>query len=537
MTCSLAPVLFSLLRFVPLPASLTTRIYAVLIDPPVLGTKHALPAFFGLGIMPTRGQALFIAYIWVINIILCAVDYSLLWPTLWYTEHRLLVIGSVANRTGMISFANLSLAVLFASRNNVLLWVTSWSRSTFVLLHRWLAVICVIQGVLHSILYFVLHAETNVLAANAPEPYYYWGIIAMVFMVVILPISMLPIRQRVYEVFLASHVVLVIFILVACLLHIYFRYHWQWGYEIWTVLALALWGFDRFLARPFRLATRGIRRAHVSIIDEDYLRIDIPGVEACGQAYLYFPTLTWRVWENHPFSVVPVPGTLDEARERDSSTHSPSDLQDVQKEALATDAARMEELSPSSSGIAFFIRRRSGLTTKLASYEASSRGLRVLVEASYGSHTSLVTSPDTRPSLAYPNVLCIAGGVGITGVLPLLQRELLATQGTTKLFWGVRTKPLVDAVETFLHQSNALGQEILDQPRQTTWGSTQVQISIGRRFNLREVLSGEILNNRAVGTTVVVCGPPEMSDEVRLIIVDLARQGAIVRFKDERFGY
>ena len=78
--------------------------------------------------------------------ILSAVDYVFLWPTLWYTEWRLMVMCSIGNRVGMLSFANLALTVLFASRNNILLWFTNWSRSTFVLVHRWLAVICVIQA-------------------------------------------------------------------------------------------------------------------------------------------------------------------------------------------------------------------------------------------------------------------------------------------------------------------------------------------------------------------------------------------------------
>ena len=473
---------------------------------------------------------MFIAYLWIINIVLCAVDYTLLWPTLWYTEYRLLVIGSVANRTGMLSFANLSLAVLFASRNNVLLWATSWSRSTFVLLHRWLAVICVIQGTLHSILYFILHAETNVLAANAPEPYYYWGIIAMVFMIVILPASILPIRQRMYEIFLASHVVLVILILVGCFLHIYFRYHWQWGYEIWTALALALWGFDRFLARPIRLAGRGIRTAHVTIIDCDYLRVDITGVEAVGQAYLYFPTLTWRVWENHPFSVIPIPGIPQAGREG-PGFQSSNNLKEILN---ASSTAETE-----SPGIAFFIRRRGGLTTKLAAQEASASGLRVLVEASYGSENWSISSPDRRPSLAYPNVICIAGGVGITGVLPLLQRNLLTTRGTTKLFWGVRTLPLVNAVESLIHVKKIyrVGTRTPDDTGPRFWGDVQVQVSVGRRLELREILSSETLQDGSIGTTVVVCGPPAMSDEVRLIVVDLARQGRTVRLVDERFGY
>jgi hypothetical protein len=91
-----------------------SKFYAYFIDPPVLGSHHAVPVLFGMGIMPTRGQALFIFYIWGINIILCAANYKVTWPNLWFTNLTEEMTDYIAVRTGMVSFGNLILALLFA---------------------------------------------------------------------------------------------------------------------------------------------------------------------------------------------------------------------------------------------------------------------------------------------------------------------------------------------------------------------------------------------------------------------------------------
>ena len=94
LACSLAPVLFSMLHFLPLSRflvrlvsckvvdvlprkqllTLCSKFHAHVIDPPVFSSRHAVPAFFGLGIVSARGQAIFIFYNWVLNIILSAVN-------------------------------------------------------------------------------------------------------------------------------------------------------------------------------------------------------------------------------------------------------------------------------------------------------------------------------------------------------------------------------------------------------------------------------------------------------------------------------
>src|SRR5699024_8951642 len=93
------PISVSLLRFLPWPTSWVTKFNAYLIDPPLLGHSHSAP-IWGLGIMPTRGQALFIAYLWLINILLSACGYEVFPPSLFYPDKQYQVETWVANRFG-----------------------------------------------------------------------------------------------------------------------------------------------------------------------------------------------------------------------------------------------------------------------------------------------------------------------------------------------------------------------------------------------------------------------------------------------------
>ncbi|KAE8136481.1 ferric reductase like transmembrane component-domain-containing protein [Aspergillus pseudotamarii] len=302
LTGAIIPIGLSFARFIPVPTKLKTTLDAYVVAPPLIGYRHKVPLFNTFN-MPTRGQALFIAYLIIINVVLCAVGINSADPSAWYTSNRVEILTYVGNRAGILSFANIPLLVLYSSRNNILLWLTNWSHSTFLLLHRWIALICVIEACLHSAIYLQIYSAQGEHSSESKLAYWYWGIIATLAMVIIVPGSMLQVRQRFYEFFLAWHVIFFLLAMVGCCLHIYYRYNFQWGYENWIYVALAVWGFERGM-RILRFARHGICTAHVAIVDDEYIKLEIPGVAAKGDVYLYFPTLTWRVWENHPFSVL-----------------------------------------------------------------------------------------------------------------------------------------------------------------------------------------------------------------------------------------
>jgi NAD(P)H-flavin reductase len=389
-----------------------------------------------------------------------------------------------------------------------------------------------LQACLHSAIYLQVYLDPAAMGEGAhekeaKEDYWIWGIVATLSLVLLIPFSILPLRQKLYEAFLASHIVLALLSMIGCMLHIFYRYEWQWGYQTWVWIAFAFWVFDRFLARPLRLMQNGVKRAQVTLIDDDYLQIMIPRAEGEGHVYIYFPSLTWRVWENHPFSVAGISCRPRSSRKAESANGGDKELHEptvVDLESHTIDA----EVS----GLVIFVRRHGGLTSLLASASNSDRAIPVLVEGSYGPQVSLVPHWAKNPNIEYPNIICIAGGVGITGVLPFLdgRPSMGGLRGKRKLLWGVRTEPLVDAVRSVIPRVTeaADGQE--------HWNDFDVAISVGKRFDINSVLKEE-LSGVTGGTIVAVCGPPGMADDVRVSVAELGQQGFMVRLVEESFSW
>ncbi|OTB00399.1 hypothetical protein M426DRAFT_66005 [Hypoxylon sp. CI-4A] len=512
------PIACSLLRFVPFPRAITNRFRAYFIDPPLFGRRHRTP-FLNLAIIPTRGQAFLIAYLILINIVLSCVGYRLTMPGVEEEPGRLL--SSITNRMGVLSLANLALLVLYAGRNNILLSITNWSYSTFLLVHRWVAIICTIEACLHGSLYLHIYLGRGYFPIESKLAYWIWGVIAVLSFSILLPTSILPIRQRVYNLFVTFHFAFAFLAMIGCYFHIFNRFQHQWGYETWVYIAFGFWAFDR-LMRFARLAQNGVRMAEITVVDENYIRVDIPGVTAQGHAYLYFPTLSWRMWENHPFSVIGAM-MIQTPSKTPSSTTTREDIStsaiDIEKAPVRASApvpfysrgtfsGQGEDVS-FRPGLTFFVTTTgSGLTSKLH----HKTRLPVLVEAPYAA-----SSLDELRSI--PNCIVVAGGVGITALAPLLR-----TRGTgrVRLYWGVRSQALVEAAKA------SLGPDVLVP-------SIVGDIAVGRRLDLRSILEGEVCGEGE--TAVVVCGPVGMADEVREIVCELGRKGRAVKLVDEAFSW
>lgn len=524
LTCTIIPIGLSCLRWLPLPGRFVSWFSATFIDPPLFGSHHQVP-FLKTAHMPTRGQGLFIGYLLTTNIILSAVDYEIRTPNSWYATRASQIANFIANRTGALSAVNLSLLVLYAGRNNFLLWLTDWSHSTFLLLHRWIAAICAIQACLHSAMYLQSYVVVmDAFASESKKPYWSWGVVSTIAMVSLLPASMYYLRKRYYELFLVVHILLAFLALIGYYYHIYLRFHRQWGYELWAYIAFAIWAFD-WMVRVLRMARNGVRTGRITVVDEDYVRLDVPGVSASGQAYLYFPTLTWRVWENHPFSVAGSLLTECPTPEGEQQMAVADAEKAPTQSTLAVDSDSGSESSPTPSGtkrpasklgLTFFIRTHTGLTRHLRARKT----VPVLVESSYGhsilhnQHAELDKSP---------NLVCIAGGVGITAILPALARHA----GNRKLYWGLRNRGLLEAAHDML-DTNAMA-------------DVKQHVSVGERLDLQTILTQEIKSAGVSGekVTVIVSGPAGMADEVRTTVTELTRMNkqADVTFMEESYSW
>lgn len=468
--------------------------------------------------MPTRAQSLFFAYLVIVNIILMCLPLRLLQPNARLLSTQQNVLQVIGDRAGVLAAANLVPLLLTSSRNNVLLWLTNWSHTTFLLVHRWLGYIVILQTVVHSaglLHYFLRYSDYN---AEAQLPYWYWGIISTLAICLVWPFSILPVRQKAYEVFLVSHQVLAALAMVAYFLHIWYLFDYDWGYEIWVYAAGILWFLDRLL-RVGRIARHGTRIAQITALGNggELLKIEIEGIYAEGHAYLYFPSLSWRFWENHPFSVLSsfsstVPGTPPADTSGASNTKEKSPNGNTTP--MDNDTPSRDLAQPSTT---FLLRPQSGTTFKLLQKTRANGGLLsmpVLVESSYHAQS-------TRQLRHCSTLLCIAGGVGITAVLPVL-RSYAGPE--SRLYWSVKHDDIVGALASEMQQLE---------------GRMKTEVRVGERLDLQAIVRDEVLANKASGDIgIMVCGPPGMADEVRRAVGKVsARSKRGIVFLDEAFSW
>jgi len=511
----LLPIPLSLLRFIP--GVVNSRpwnvLQSALIVPAVIGKRHRQPAPGRVGLVPTRGQALYIFVLSLLNVVFLFAPYVYHHPQSTFPSPDAQRLSIIGNRAGAMAMGNTAALFLFATRNNVLLWVTDWSYSTYLLLHRWLGYWVVLHTVLHSLMLALYYRMYGNYDAEFARPYWVWGIVATMAIVGLFFSSFFVIRQKLYEFFLASHVALSLLFLVGYYYHIWYVYTYSWGYEIWMFLAAGLWATDRLL-RVVRIASRGYRTAVVTLIpgtDGEYLRIDIEGLTVGeGVAYLTFPTLGRHFFESHPFSVA-LNSTDFPAHSSSLTTPTPStDGKEPEKTPISPTTTPLPAMTTFPTTTAktttFFARARSGITANLAARAAASGSIRlgVLVDGAYPHSGRVAIQLKQTSSIVY-----IAGGVGITAVLPYIRN---ITGIPSQLFWGTRQAGLVEVVRPALERLKGGS------------GEVEVEVVVGTRLDVGEILK-KALGGEGGTVGIVVCGPPGMADQVRYEVAKRARNG------------
>jgi len=349
-------------------------------------------------------------------------------------------LGPWSDRVGVIAYALTPLSVLLSSRESILSLVTGLPYQSFNFLHRWLGYIIFAQSALHTIGWCIVEIRLY-----QPQPttglewivqtYMIWGLVAMILITLLVVLSTpWAIRFTGYEVFRKTHYVLAMVYLGAC-----------WGHwaklNVFLLPGLIVWFLDRGVrwARTALLhynflpsGHMGFRAAPADITffrDEtngDVVRLDFDHPHdawSVGQHfYLMFPESS--IWQSHPFTPLSLP-----VYGADSQRHS------------------------------YLFRAKRGETNKIAALSAkrvahkldhedaheglmADARLSVVLTGPYGEKT-------TQNLLPSSNVLCIAGGTGITYVLPVLLELASQPQSPDRhlsLVWVVRRRSDIDWV-------------------------------------------------------------------------------------------
>ncbi|KAI0833567.1 putative ferric-chelate reductase [Trametes gibbosa] len=498
--------------------------------PATFGYLHCQP--WGMLSIPTRIQAFFVFAFCLINLVFTVTCYDLFLENLYWPGAKDEQLWRyVADRTGIMSFYNLPLLWALAGRNDVLIWLTGWSYSSMNLFHRWVARVATIQAIIHSAAYTWIVREN--IAEDWAELYWRTGVFATVFMCLLLPLSILPLRKKLYEFFLIVHILLALVTLILLFYHIEI---FDGEYEPWLWACVAIWVFDRFLriVRVAVLSFNAFRSGGNTVAvmtggEQGLVRMTVtsalPLTPKPGDYFFLYTPMSITPWENHPFTL----GSWEKNANGGTDLH-------------------------------FLIAPLDGATRKMKKrIEKSQSGkanMRVLIEGPYG-HSENVGR--------FEHVLLVAGGSGITAILPYLH-ELRTKDTTTRatrhvhVVWIVKnsvyaadvlahelasvasTESLHITVELYLTResgvqaadfvaslpANAHARLGSDAPteksedaKSLSSASTAAPAILAGRPQM-DALIGEALKQLVGGerVAVVACGPARMMDDLRRAVVN-----------------
>ncbi|CEO60489.1 hypothetical protein PMG11_05114 [Penicillium brasilianum] len=327
-------------------------------------------------------------------------------------------IGPWSDRIGVLAYALTPLSVMLSSRESFLSLITGLPYQTFNFLHRWLGYIIFVQSSLHTIGWCIVELrlyqpQPSVGIEWVTQTYIIWGIVAMILLLLIFVLSTpWGIRLTGYETFRKLHYVLAMVYIGAC------WGHWE-QLKCFLLPSLIFWFIDRG-ARFIRtgllhyhpgeasgiLGFKSIKAAITHFSEEehgDVIRLDMENVQETwnvGQHYyLCFPDCS--IWQSHPFTPLNAPEVV-----KGMVKHS------------------------------YILRAKRGETKKIA--DLASKGTLatpVILTGAYGACISKELAPNT-------NIICVAGGTGITYVLPVLlslaQQQSYSSDRKIDLVWVIR---------------------------------------------------------------------------------------------------
>ncbi|KAI4864564.1 ferric reductase NAD binding domain-containing protein [Hypoxylon rubiginosum] len=341
-------------------------------------------------------------------------------PGLYNTRTTL---GPWSDRVGVLAYALTPLSVMLSSRESILSMLTGLPYQSFNFLHRWLGYIIVIQASLHTIGWTIIEVKLY-----QPQPktaqewivqlYIIWGVVAQILVLLLFGLSTpWGIRLTGYEFFRKSHYILAMVYIGAC-----------WGHwvnlQCFMIPGLAIWALDRGI-RLLRTAlihyqylpdgSMGFRAAHASLTHfpdsehGDVVRMEFNHPQdpwKVGQ-HFYLCFAESSVWQSHPFTPLNLPKVQDGL-----VSHS------------------------------YIFRAKKGETKKVAALAEKklsatpSATTPLILSGCYGESIVDHLTPDV-------NILCVAGGTGITYVLPVLlglAEQPTVTDRKIQLVWAIRKK-------------------------------------------------------------------------------------------------
>lgn len=509
-----------------------------LIYAPLWSKRHnreiQLSKAISIGTLPSRLHFVILALYLISNLV-----YTLVVD--WDQENRYALAAEIRGRSGTLSAVNMVPLIILAGRNNPLIVMLKVSFDTYNLLHRWLGRIVVVEAVIHTIawayVYVAAEGWDGMNRKLIKDSFIASGSLGTIALMILLVLSVSPLRHAFYETFLNVHIILAFIVFAMTWVHCVTA-HIGILPQLPMVMAIfVLWFADR-LARMFHLAynnwsSKGLTEALVEPMPGDSCRVTMylprhVEVEAGTHAYLRFMGV--NPWESHPFSVAWV-------------EHVP----DVDKTAIVEKNYTEADIKRGTTAVSFIIGAHSGFTRKLYNKAcaggAQSIRLRAALEGPYAGHHSLDS---------YGHVVLFAGATGITHQMshlkPLIDGFNQGTVATRRitLVWIMRdtdalqwVRPWMDEVLRMPNRREILNVRLfITRPKNAKEihsPSSTVQMFPGRP-DVSTLLKREV-EEQIGAMCVTVCGPGALADDVRHAVRECQDFGSVIHFEEESFTW
>ncbi|KAF4302467.1 FAD-binding 8 [Botryosphaeria dothidea] len=336
-------------------------------------------------------------------------------------------LGGFADRVGAFAYALTPFTVMLGSRESVLSLLTGVPYHHFNFLHRWTGRVIFIQSFLHTLGWTIIEGklyqpQPTTFAEFIAQQYIIFGIVAMLFITFLYIFSIKRVIQWTgYEFFRKTHYIVAALYFGAC-----------WGHwtklACWMIASIGLFFIDRgcrllrvgLIHTGYKSGIKGFGfRAAQSTFqvfedgDSTVVRLDFehnhdpwkPG----HHFYLCFPDLT--IWQSHPFTPSSLPGP-----------------------------------HPALPHHTYIIRAEKGETKRLADLaksaelSATQKTTPVILTGPYG--TAVLKENNEAD-----NILCIAGGTGVSFTLPVATAAALNGAKTVDLVWIVRKTDNIEWIQ------------------------------------------------------------------------------------------
>lgn len=382
--------------------------------PATINEKHGVPLrilnMFTIS-APVRGQSIIILVYVILNVLAGSLFYNINHPI-----RRETMLRYVGIRTGIISFTQLPLMMLFACRNNPFIYITGWPYHTFNLYHHWVGRMVAIHALVHGVSLTVMAVMDKSLALRWQSVINWrFGNMALFVCLLSVLLSGRTFRVHVYEAFSFIHKIVFIIFLVGI-----YRHCLDFGWMPWVNLTLVFYGYERF-GRIVRILWTGVPcKATFTSPDGDIIRCKI---KVSGRwdikpgQFCYVRVLDKSLfWQNHPFTIYQPVGNEIEGQKN----------------------------------IQMAIKPKKGATKRLARQIADHPAkiftdVPVLIEGPYGYR---------QPIYKYNTVFFLAGGIGITAVYSYIA-EMIKNPNPNQIVCFIWVVPDPSALEWF-------GSEILN---------------------------------------------------------------------------